>query len=198
MVCFFAFGKSLGFFTWAVVSFPFCLCGLSFLERSLTRLCMYRCSFSRSGSLSSSRDTRVLIRFRNRLLGNHWLNWWHRWRLWRLCARMYSIWTVAVVLHLVVNDRHRHSLELVSIGASVIEIVVVIAYAVHFRLLLFLSHQQVDELEAILVAVQVNLAVQEAQEAPEVSSRSSKKVNLGGDGELVSFPPSLSGVISRS
>ena len=42
-LCFFAFGKSRGFFTSAVVFFPFCLCGLSFpcgdLERSLTRLC---------------------------------------------------------------------------------------------------------------------------------------------------------------
>ena len=41
--CFLAFGKSFGFFTSAVVFFPFCLCGLSFpcgdLERSLTRLC---------------------------------------------------------------------------------------------------------------------------------------------------------------
>ena len=42
--CFFAFGKSLGFFTSAVVFFPFCVCGLSFLcgdlERSLTRPCV--------------------------------------------------------------------------------------------------------------------------------------------------------------
>ena len=42
-LCFFAFGKLLGFFTSAVVFFPFCLCGLSYLggdlERSLTRLC---------------------------------------------------------------------------------------------------------------------------------------------------------------
>ena len=42
-LCFFAFGKSLGFFTSAVVFFPFCLCELSFpcgdLERSLTRPC---------------------------------------------------------------------------------------------------------------------------------------------------------------
>ena len=30
-LCFFAFGKSLGFFTSAVAFFPFCLCGLSFL-----------------------------------------------------------------------------------------------------------------------------------------------------------------------
>ena len=30
------------------------------------------------------------------------------------------------------------------------------------------------------------------------TSGSSKKVNLGGDGELVSSPPSFSGAISRS
>ena len=46
-----------------------------------------------------------------------------------------------------------------------IEIVVVIAHAVHFRFLLFISHQLVEELGAILVVVQANLAVQEAQEA---------------------------------
>ena len=90
--------------------------------------------------------------------------------------------------------------------APVIEIVVVIARAIHVQLLLFLSHQQVEELGAILVVVHMNLAVQEVQEAPEVcqedqeeqQSGSSKKVNLGGDGELVSAPPSFSGVISRS
>ena len=45
-----------------------------------------------------------------------------------------------------------------------IEIVVVIAHAIHFQLLLFLSHQQVEELGAILVVVQVNLAVKETTE----------------------------------
>ena len=66
---FFALGKSLGFFTSADFFSPFCFFGLSFprggLERSLMRPCgsiaadswyLYRCSFSRSGSLSSSRD----------------------------------------------------------------------------------------------------------------------------------------------
>ena len=42
-LCFFAFGKSRGFFTSAVFFFPFCHCGLSFpcgdLELSLSRLC---------------------------------------------------------------------------------------------------------------------------------------------------------------
>ena len=78
----------------------------------------------------------------------------------------------------------------------------VTAHAMHvpaltFSLSLSLSlpdHQQVEELWAILVVVQANLAVLEVQEAPKVSggsrgtSRSSKKVNLGGDGKLVSSP----------
>ena len=96
-------------------------------------------------------------------------------------------------------------MELVLIDAPAIENEVVIAIAIHFQLLLFLSHQQVEELGAILVVVHVNLAVQEAQEAPEVCQEDQeehqdhqKKVNLGGDGELVSSPPSFSGVISRS
>ena len=99
------------------------------------------------------------------------------------------------------------------------EIADVIAHAMHFRLLLFLPQQQVEELEAILVDVHEDLAVQEVQEAldvlevvqevhmatdqeehqghrPRGTSESSKKVNLGGDGELVSSPPSLSVVIS--
>ena len=55
-----------------------------------------------------------------------------------------AIWTVAVVPHPVVTGHHhRHSLELVLVKVLVIEIAVVIAHAVHFRLLLFLSHQQV-------------------------------------------------------
>ena len=78
------------------------------------------------------------------------------------------IWTVAVVPHPVVTDHHhRHPLELVSVEAPVIEIAVVIAHTIHFQLLLFLFHQQVEELGAIQV-VQVDLAVQEVQEAPEV------------------------------
>ena len=78
-------------------------------------------------------------------------------------------WTVAVVPHPVVTDHHhRHTLELVSVEAPVIEIVVVIAHATHFQLLLFLSHQQVEELGATLMVVQVNLAVQEVQVAPGV------------------------------
>ena len=79
-----------------------------------------------------------------------------------------ATWTVAVVSHPAVTDQHRHSLELVSSEAPVNEIAVVIAHAMHFRLLLCLSHQQVEELGAILVVVQADLAVQEVQEAPEV------------------------------
>ena len=79
-------------------------------------------------------------------------------------AHDHAIWTVVVVSHLVVTSHHhRHSSELVLVEAPAIEIVVVIAHAIHFQLLLFLSH-----LGAVLVVVQVNLAVQTAQEAPEV------------------------------
>ena len=56
----------------------------------------------------------------------------------------HAIWTVAVVPHPVVTGHHHgHSLELVLVKVLVTEIAVVIAHAVHFRLLLFLSHQQV-------------------------------------------------------
>ena len=79
-------------------------------------------------------------------------------------AHDHAIWTVAVVSHPVVTDHHCHSLELVSVEAPVMEIVVVIAHAIHFRLLLLLSHQQVEKLEAILVVVQANLEVQELRE----------------------------------
>ena len=51
-----------------------------------------------------------------------------------------------------------------------VEIADVTAHAVHFRLLLSLSlpHQQLEELGAILVEVQADLAVQEVHEVPEV------------------------------
>ena len=63
----------------------------------------------------------------------------------------HAIWTVVVVTHPVVTDQHhRHSLEWVSVEAPVIEIVVVIAHAIHVQLLLFLFYQQVEELESIL------------------------------------------------
>ena len=52
--------------------------------------------------------------------------------------------------------------------AAVIEIAVVIDHAIHVQLLLFLSHQQVEELGAILKIIQVNLEVQEVMVAPEV------------------------------
>ena len=40
------------------------------------------------------------------------------------------------------GHHHRHSLDLVSVEARVIEIMVVIAHAIHFQFLLFLFHQQ--------------------------------------------------------
>ena len=107
----------------------------------------------------------------------------------------HAIWTVVVVSHPMVTDHHHQAL--------VIEIVVVTAHAIHFQFLLFLSHQLVEEMGAILV-VQANLAGPGGSGgAGGVSggsigtSRSSKKVNLGGDGELVSSPLSFSGVVSR-
>ena len=58
------------------------------------------------------------------------------------------------------SSLHRHSSESVSVEAPAIEIVVVIAHAILFQLSLFLSHH----VKAILVVVQVNLAVQDAPE----------------------------------
>ena len=108
-------------------------------------------------------------------------------------AHDHAIWTVVVVSHPVVTDHHhRHSLELVSVEAPVIEIVVVIAHAMHFQLLLVLSHQQVEELGAILWCPGESGGSGGPGGARGVSggsrgtSGSSKKVNLGGDGELVS------------
>ena len=83
-------------------------------------------------------------------------------------AHDHAIWTVVVVSHLVVTDQHHHHLELVFVEVPAVKIVVVIAHAMHVQLLLFLSHQQEEELGPILVVVQVNLALQEVQEAPEV------------------------------
>ena len=104
-LCFFAFGKSLGFFTSAVVVFPFCLLGLSFLggdlEQSLTRvprlLTPHRQMEVHVQVLAHAIYTFVVFRSYQDphqvqwLLDNHWLNWWYRRRLWRLCVRMYSI-----------------------------------------------------------------------------------------------------------
>ena len=172
-LCFFAFGKSLGFFTLAVVFFPLCLCGLSFLSGDLERSLMRPCGstaadsssadggtcagtrFTRSGPLLSSRATRIFIRISSRLLDNHWLELVVPVAfvaLVRKDVRDHSIWTVAVALvsHPLVTDHHHgHSLELVSVEAPVIEIVVVTAHAIYFQLLLVLSHQQVEELGAI-------------------------------------------------
>ena len=63
-----------------------------------------------------------------------------------------------------------------------------IAHAMYFRFTLFLDHQQVMELKAILLVGQANLAAHEVQEVPEVhkiqkgTSGSSRKVKFGGDG----------------
>ena len=89
-----------------------------------------------------------------------------------------------------------------------------IGHAIDPPLLLFLSYQQVEELEVILVGIQDSLAdfadlvvqdkvhevdqkVHEALDEKEHQDHQ-KKVNFGGDGELVSSPPSFSGVISGS
>ena len=49
-----------------------------------------------------------------------------------------------------------------------VKVAEVTAHAMYFWFPLFLKHQQVMELEAILVVGQANLAVQEVQEVPEV------------------------------
>ena len=54
-----------------------------------------------------------------------------------------------------------------------------------------------EELGAILVVDQMNLEAGGVSGGSRGTSGSSKKVNRGGDGELVSSPPSFSGVISR-
>ena len=51
----------------------------------------------------------------------------------------HAIWTVAVVSHLVVADHQQ-------VEAPVMEIADVIAHAMHFRLLLAVSHQQMEEM----------------------------------------------------
>ena len=78
-----------------------------------------------------------------------------------------AIWTGVVVSHRVVTDQHlsSSSLDLVFVEVPAVKIVVVIAHAIHVQLLLFVSHQQEEELGPILVVVQVNLLVQELQEA---------------------------------
>ena len=74
-----------------------------------------------------------------------------------------------------------------------------IAHAMHFRLLLSLSlfpHQQVEELGGHPGGSPGGSGGPGGGDGPRGSSGSSKKVNLRGDGELVSSPPSFSGLIS--
>ena len=74
----------------------------------------------------------------------------------------HAIWTVAVVSHsLVVHHNHHHSWELERVEARVTVIADVTAHAMDPKLLLSLSlslHQQVVELEAILVEIQADMA----------------------------------------
>ena len=72
-----------------------------------------------------------------------------------------------------VLSHHHHSLELEQVEARVVEVAEVTAHAMYFRFSPSLNHQQVMELEAILVNVQADvvgqadLAVQE--EVPGVA-----------------------------
>ena len=190
-LCFFAFGKALGFCTSAVIVFSI-LSLRTFL--SLWRPCMvthstvvvvYGCSFSRSGSLSSSGATRAFIRCCKRPLDNHSC-WWYRWfvalvsvafvALVRKDALDHVIWTSAGVPHPVMTGCH-HRLQL----------------------LLFHSHQQVKELGGNPGGSPGGPGgASGVSGGLRGTSGSSKKVNLGGDGKLISCPPSFSGVISRS
>ena len=80
-----------------------------------------------------------------------------------------------------------------------IEIVVVIARAIHFQLLLFLSTGgNPGGGPGETGGPGRSGGAGGASGGSRGTSGSSKKVNLGGDGELVSSLPSFSGVISRS
>ena len=63
---------------------------------------------------------------------------------------------------------NHHSFELEQVDAQVVEIVDTIDHEIYFRYSPSLYHWTVKELEAILVKVQADLAVQEVQEVPEV------------------------------
>ena len=121
------------FFHSVFLDFPFFVTALNGHSRDFVD----GCSFSRSGSLSSSGATRVFIRCCKRPLDNHSC-WWYRWFVGlvsvafvahvRKDALDHVIWTSAVVPRPVVTDCH-HRLQL----------------------LLFHSQQEVKELGAILV-----------------------------------------------
>ena len=70
-----------------------------------------------------------------------------------------------------VADHHHlrhHSLDLELVEAREVKVADAIAHAMYFEFPLFLNHQQVMELEATLVVVQVVVAVQEVHKVPEV------------------------------
>ena len=80
----------------------------------------------------------------------------------------HAIWTVAVVRHPVVADQHRHhSLELEYVESGDGDLGRDRSHDA-FLAPIFFSYQQMEELEAVLVEVQADLAVQEVQEVPEV------------------------------
>ena len=93
----------------------------------------------------------------------------------------HAICTIAVAPHPVVADNHHsHSLELVSVEAPVIEIAGVIAHAMHFQPSVFLSPPAGGG-----GGGSPGGSPGESGGLQEASG-SSEKVNLGGDGELVS------------
>ena len=191
-LCFFAFGKALGFCTSAVIVFSI-LSLRTFL--SLWRPCMvthstvvvvYGCSFSRSGSFSFPAPPESS----SGAVNGSWTTIGCIGRpvvfvalvsvafvaLVRKDALDHVIWTSAVVPHPVMTGCH-HCLQR----------------------LLFHSHQQVKELGGNPGGSPGGPGgASGVSGGLRGTSGSSKKVNLGGDGKLVSCPPSFSGVISRS
>ena len=96
----------------------------------------------------------------------------------------------------VLSHQH-HSLELEQVEARVVEVAEVTAHAMYFRFSPSLNHQQVTELEAILVNVQADVVGQAGPGGPgggawsgggggsfgpKGTSESSKEVNFGGGG----------------
>ena len=177
-LCFFAFGKPCGFFTSAVVFFPFCLCGPSLpcgdLERSLTRLCGSTAADSSSvyigtctGARSRDLDLCRLPGLPESSSGTADGSWITIGCIGGTCG-VCGTGNGGIRGAVVADHHHRLSLEFVLVEALAIQIVVLITHSIHDQLLLHLSHKLVEELGASLVAGQVNLAVQEVQGVPEV------------------------------